>query len=125
MITHGLRRSYDRRGVLRQEGQRISRHYYDLHCLARSNAGEKAMADRALGEDCVSHARMFFDRPDYDLASAVPGSYALTPHDTMIDALRRDYDNTRTMIFGDPPTFADILASVAEIEDRINADADA
>jgi hypothetical protein len=71
----------------------------------------------------VSHARMFFDRPDYDLASAVPGSYALTPHDTMTDALRRDYDNTRTMIFGDPPTFADILASVAKIEGRINADA--
>ena len=66
---------------------------------------------------------MFFDRPDYDLVSARPGSYALTPHDTMIDALRRDYDNTRTMIFGDPPTFADILVSVAEIEGRINADA--
>jgi Nucleotidyl transferase AbiEii toxin, Type IV TA system len=123
VIAHGLRRWYDRRGVLRQEGQRISRHYYDLHCLARSNAGEQAMADRAVGENCVSHARMFFDRADYDLASAVPGSYALTPHDTMIDALRRDYDNTRTMIFGDPPTFADILVSVAEIEGRINADA--
>lgn len=87
--------------------------------MAKSNVGEQAMADRALGDDCVSHARMFFDRPDYDLASAVPGSYPLRPH----DALRRDYDNTRTMIFGDPPTFADILASVAKIEGRINADA--
>jgi hypothetical protein len=37
------------------------------------------------------------------------------------DALRRDYDNTRTMIFGDPPTFADILASVEAIEEQINA----
>jgi hypothetical protein len=123
VIAHGLRRWYDRRGALRQEGQRISRHYYDLHCLAKSNPGEQAMADRSLGEDCVSHARMFFDRPDYDLASAVSGSYALTPHDTMIDALRRDYDNTRAMVFGNPPTFADILVSVAEIEGRINADA--
>ena len=125
VIAHGLRRWYDRRDVLRQEGQRISRHYYDLHCLAKSNAGEQAMADPALGEDCVSHARIFFDRPDYDLATAVPGSYALTPHDTMIDALRRDYDNTRAMIFGYPPTFANILASVAKIEERINADAGA
>lgn len=24
----------------------------------------------------ILHARMFFDRPDYDLASAVPGSFA-------------------------------------------------
>jgi hypothetical protein len=124
VITHGLRRSYDRRGVLRHEGQRISRHYYDLHCLASSNAGDRAIADHSLGEDCVSHARMFFDRPDYDLASAVQGSYSLTPHATMIDALQRDYDNMRAMIFGDPPTFADILTSIAEIEDRVNAHAD-
>jgi hypothetical protein len=46
--------------------------------------------------------------------------YALTPHDTMIDALRRDYENTRTMIFGDPPTFADILASIDDIQTQIN-----
>jgi hypothetical protein len=40
VIAHGLRRWYDRRGALRQEGQRISRHYYDLYCLAKSNVGE-------------------------------------------------------------------------------------
>src|SRR5690606_19331104 len=33
VIVHGLRRWFERRGVLRHEGQRISRHYYDLHCL--------------------------------------------------------------------------------------------
>ena len=121
VIAHGLRRWYDRRGVLRQEGERISRHYYDLHCLAASEPGSYAMTDSALGRDCVRHARMFFDRPDYDLASAQPGSYALTPHDTMIEALRRDYEKTRAMIFGDPPAFDMILASIADIERRINS----
>ncbi len=95
VIAHGLRRWYDRRGVLRQEGQRISRHYYDLHCLATSEQGRLALSDAALGADCVRHARMFFDRPDYDLASARPGSYVLTPHDAMTDALRGDYENTK------------------------------
>jgi Nucleotidyl transferase AbiEii toxin, Type IV TA system len=120
VIAHGLRRWYDRRGVLRQEGERISRHYYDLHCLAASAPGRYAMTNSALGRDCVRHARMFFDRPDYDLASAQPGSYALTPHDTMIEALRRDYENTQAMIFADPPAFETILASIANIEKRIN-----
>ena len=121
VIAHGLRRWYDRRGVLRQEGERISRHYYDLHCLAASEPGRQAMTDSALGRDCVRHARMFFDRPDYDLASAQSGSYALTPQGTMIEALRRDYENTQAMIFGDPPTFDAILASIVDIENRINS----
>jgi len=31
------------------------------------------------------------------------------------------YDNTRAMIFGDAPNFDDILSSIGEIEDRLNA----
>jgi hypothetical protein len=121
VILHGLRRWYDRRGVLRQEGQRISRHYYDLHRLAASEPGRRALADAALGADCVRHARMFFDRPDYDLASAQPGTYALTAHDAMTDALRGDYENTKAMIFGEPPSFEAILASIAKIEAALNS----
>ncbi|MCY4497719.1 MAG: nucleotidyl transferase AbiEii/AbiGii toxin family protein [Rhodospirillaceae bacterium] len=87
VIVHGPRRWHERRGVLRQEGQRVSRHYYDLHCLVRSDVGKAALADRELGEDCVRHARMFFDRRDHDLGSAIPGSFAVAPTGTMIDAL--------------------------------------
>lgn len=120
VIAHGLRRWYDRRGELRQEGQRISRHYYDLHSLAPSEPGRRALADTALGADCVRHARMFFDRPDYDLASARPGSYALAPHDAMTNALRGDYENTKAMIFGEPPSFDAIMSSIATIEAELN-----
>jgi hypothetical protein len=42
-----------------------------------------------MADDFVLHARMFFNRPDLDLASAVPGSFALTPHDGMLADLRR------------------------------------
>lgn len=120
VIAHGLRRWYERRGVLRQEGQRISRHYYDLHCIVRSDIGRAALADRALGADCVRHARMFFDRPDYDLASARPGSYAIMPVSGMAEALNRDYDNMAAMIFRDAPAFVDILESIWTIEAAIN-----
>lgn len=116
VIAHGLRRWYERRGILRQEGQRVSRHYYDLHCLLASDIGRAALAQPDLGIDCVRHARMFFDRPDYDLASAAPGSFAITPIDGMIDALERDYGNMTAMIFGAAPDFAEILASINEIE---------
>lgn len=120
VIAHGLRRWYERRGELRQEGQRVSRHYYDLHCLMQSETGKAALADLELGADCVRHARMFFDRPDYDLASAVTGSFAIEPAPKMVDALARDYANTTAMIFGAPPSFDDILASARQIERELN-----
>ena len=120
VIAHGLRRWFERRGVLRQEGQRVSRHYYDLHCLLDSDVGKAALADWALGADCARHARMFFDRPDYDLVSAVPGTFAIVPAEAMVEALAHDYANTTPMIFGSPPAFEDILASAHEIEETIN-----
>lgn len=120
VIAHGLRRWYERRGVLRHEGQRVSRHYYDLHRMLDSEVGKAALAAPDLGADCVRHARMFFDRPDYDLASAVPGSFAIAPTGEMIEALSRDYANTVAMIFGDPPDFSSILASIDKIEQIAN-----
>ncbi len=116
VIAHGLRRWHERRGFLRQEGQRVSRHYYDLHCLLRSDVGEAALVDQNLGADCVRHARMFFDRPDYDLASAVPGTFSITPTGAMVRALENDYANTTAMIFGVAPAFEEIVASIQEIE---------
>lgn len=118
VIAHGLRRWFERRGELRQQGERVCRHYYDLHCLFRSEIGKAALADRLLGADCVRHARMFFDRADYDLASAKSGSFAIAPSGGMIDGLARDYANTSAMIFGKAPTFDEIIASAVEI-DRI------
>jgi hypothetical protein len=120
VIAHGLRRWFERRGELRQEGQRISRHFYDLHCLFNSDVGRAALSDAALGADCVRHALMFFNRPDYDLASAVTGSFALMPTAAMITPLGRDYENMTPMIFGEAPRFEDILSSIEAIERAAN-----
>ncbi|MFH1344049.1 MAG: nucleotidyl transferase AbiEii/AbiGii toxin family protein [Pseudomonadota bacterium] len=120
VILHGLRRWFDKRGELRGSGQRVSRHYYDLHLLAGDPVGETAIAETALGVDCVAHARMFFNRPDFDLASAAPGSFALAPHDAMIEQLRVDYRAMQGMIFGDPPNFEAVLESISSLETRLN-----
>ena len=63
---------------------------------------------------------MFFDRPDFDLASAAPGSFALAPHDAMIEHLRIDYNAMQGMIFGDPPEFQAVLDSISTVETRLN-----
>lgn len=123
VILHGLRRWFEIRGELRGEGHRISRHYYDLHKLMNSDIGKAAIADQELGADCVEHARMFFNRPDNDLASAQPPTFVLTPQGAMLDALRRDYQAMTGMIFGDAPAFDAVVESVAAVEKAINASA--
>jgi hypothetical protein len=120
VILHGLRRWFDKRGELRGGGQRVSRHYYDLHRLTAAPVSAAAIDDAALGADCVAHARMFFNRPDYDLATAATGSFALAPHDEMIEQLRADYGAMQGMIFGDPPSFEAVLESINLLERRLN-----
>jgi hypothetical protein len=83
----------------------VSRNYYDLHQLLPTPTGTSAIKDPELGADCVAHARMFFNRPDFDLASAAPGSFALASHDEMIEQLRIDYRAMTDMIYGNPPAF--------------------
>ena len=73
-----------------------------------------------MAEDCVRHARMFFNRPDLDLASAVPGSFALTPHDGMLAVLRRDYEAMSGMVFGPIPNVDEVVEAIVELEQRLN-----
>jgi hypothetical protein len=120
VILHGLRRWWDHRGELRGGGQRVSRHYYDVYRLLASEIGQKATDDVKMAEDCVRHARMFFNRPDLDLASAVPGSFALTPHDGMLVDLWRDFEAMSGMVFGPIPSMNDVIAAIVELEQRIN-----
>lgn len=121
VILHGLRRWYEIRGQLRANGQRISRHYYDLFRLLQSEIGQAAMANKELGADCVAHARMFFNRPDFDLASARPPTFALCPEGGMIDDLRQDYRAMSVMIFGEPPAFETVIETIAELQKSLNA----
>ena len=120
VIAHGLRNWFDKRGALKQDGQRISRHYYDLHCMFGSEEGKAALVDLKLGKDCIAHARTFFNRPDYNLASAISGTFSLLPEGEMAERLAFDYENTKAMIFGQAPEFETIIASVKSIEEMLN-----
>ena len=121
VIAHGLRNWFDRRGELKQDGQRISRHYYDLYCIFPTDVGSRAVADLALGSDCIEHAKTFFNRPDFNLATAVSGSFALTPYGDMVDRLARDYERTKAMIFGDAPEFDVLMRSISNLEKSLNS----
>lgn len=115
IILHGLRQWHDRHG-----GQRISRHYYDVHQLMQSVSAHEWQADRALAIDCAQHARLFFGSVDLGLDTAIPGTFTLTPSAAMRDALARDYVAMSGMIFGEIPALNAVLASAEKFEQIVN-----
>lgn len=121
IILHGLRQWYDRRQELRHEGQRVSRHYYDIHRLLQAEGALAWQADHGLAADCATHARLFFGSADLGLDSAVAGTFTLTPDAAMHDALGRDYAAMSGMIFGDIPSLDTVLASVTALQEANNA----
>jgi len=122
VILHGLRQWHDRRSLLRQGGQRVSRHYYDVYRLLQHPDAAAWMYDRSLALDCARHARLFFGSADLRLEVAAHGSFTLTPSDVMRDALARDYDAMSGMIFEPPPPIDDVFQAIADLEQHLNTD---
>ncbi len=120
IILHGLRQWHDRRGELRHGGQRISRHYYDVHQLMQAASAHEWQADRALAFDCAQHARLFFGSVDLGLNTAIPGTFTLKPSAAMRDALARDYAAMSGMIFGEIPALDAVLVSAERFEQIVN-----
>lgn len=120
MILHGIRRWYDNRGVLRQQGNRVSRHYYDVYKLIQSPIGENALKDNHLAVDYAHHAQLFFNSKDLDLKNAAHGTFSLSPEKEMIEILKKDYYSMAGMIFGEVPEFTDVLQVISNLEDKLN-----
>ena len=106
----------------RPQPPKYSRHYYDLHMMATSPVKNSALGDRKLLEDVVDFKCQVYPRSwaRYDLAQR--GTLRLMPPDHVVDALRRDYDNMREMIFGAYPGLDEILSTLANLEAEINQD---
>ena len=120
VILHGQRRWFERRGELRRQGQRVSRHYYDIYRLLHSDVGQRAAHDLNLAKDCARHARMFFNSSDLDLSTAHPGTFALSPLPEMDTQLRRDYTAMAGMIFGEVPKWESIVETIRQFEEQVN-----
>ncbi|KRC70963.1 hypothetical protein D3C87_461280 [compost metagenome] len=120
IILHGLRQWHDRRGKLRQGGQRVSRHYYDVYRLLQHSDVAAWLANQGLAQDCAQHARLFFGSADLGLDTAESGSFTLAPSPPMSEALVRDYVAMGGMIFGSLPEMNEVLHAIDALEHRLN-----
>lgn len=101
---------------------RYSRHYYDVHQIwTHRDYGEATASMRDLAEACRQHKELMFRAPDHRYDRAIPGSYRLVPTEDMRAKLAADYERMSAMIFGVPPSFAEVMASIEELERYLNA----
>lgn len=100
---------------------RYSRHYYDLYCMSTSWVKDKALSDLDLLSQVVSFKEKFYRSPWAEYEYAKPGTMKLLPPEHCVTDLRNDYKRMQSMIFGEAPIFDDMMVSLINLENEINA----
>jgi hypothetical protein len=102
---------------------RFSRHYADVAALARHPVTERAIVDLDTCARVVGWKRLFFGSAWASYETARPGSFRLLPSYERLPALRRDFTAMRDMYLAEPPSFDAVLATLADLERRLNESA--
>lgn len=112
------------REAFRPEGlpvaSRMSRHYYDIYRMTKLGILDKVMSQPELLTQVADFKTKFYPQKwaRYDLAKN--GTLKLTPPKYSLEAIRKDYANMAGMIYGEIPTFNNLMRCIAEIETIIN-----
>ncbi len=99
---------------------RFSRHYADTAAMAKHPISSKAIDQHDLRNRVVEWKSQFFGSSWANYGQAKPGTFRLVPPAERQPALRRDYQAMRDMYLTGPANFDDILATLADLEHRIN-----
>ena len=102
-------------------GIQQARHYYDLYCIAHSESKAAAYEDLDLLGRVVEFKMKFYPRKWAQYELARPGTMKLCPPAYRYAALEEDYAVMQGMMFGECPSFADLMAFIRELEAEINA----
>ena len=101
---------------------RLSRHWFDLACMARHDVGRKALSDRALLRDVVRHKIVFFNAGYANYDQCLKGQLRLVPDDDQLAGLQADYNAMRTahIVGTDAPKFESLIEQIRILETEIN-----
>ena len=99
------------------EAHRRSRHIYDLHMMMHRGVAERAIKDDALWETISHHRSTLTSMQGVDYTPDVRDRIQLVPPEECRENWRNDYEiMTGAMIYGEKPTFAELMESMAELE---------
>lgn len=103
----------------RQTAERKSRHLYDLSRMMDKDFAIDAINDDELWESIRHHREIFTSVRDVDYAPDVRKRIILVPRLDIQAAWEKDYKSMcSSMIFGEKPTFKELLERMALLEKR-------
>jgi len=98
---------------------RRSRHLYDLNRMMDKDFAIAAIQDDHLWESIRHHREMFTSIVGVDYSGDIRSRICLVPPEKHLDDWRKDYQKMcDSMIYGPKPTFAELMASMEDLERR-------
>lgn len=116
-----LHEEYNRDERDKMRTERMSRHYYDLFHLGRQDFSSDTMNNESFINEVIEHRKFYSRLKRFDYTTLNPGSISIVPDNEILQALKSDYEVMRSeMIYGNPPTFEEIMQAAKQLEDEFN-----
>lgn len=104
------------RGVAVSANRR-SRHLYDLHMMMRKGIDKRAVSDDELWNTIHHHRSTLTSISGVDYTPDIRSRIVLTPPAECVEDWKSDYQAMQgSMIYNNPPSFEELLQSMAELE---------
>lgn len=126
--TNPRRTFWEKATILHKEAHRVNgyfppryaRHYYDLYKLCNSFVKQDAFNDLQLLSTVVDFKSRFYKCTWAKYEDAKPGTMKLIPQASYLNDIETDYEKTKSMLYGDVPSFKEIMDCIAKLEMEIN-----
>ncbi|MCD8296776.1 MAG: nucleotidyl transferase AbiEii/AbiGii toxin family protein, partial [Prevotella sp.] len=103
------------------KAERKSRHLYDLCCMMDYDSILTAIDDNELWESIRHHREIYTSVRGMDYTPDVRKRIVLVPRPDIINAWEDDYKAmSSTMIYGDKPTFQELVKKMVELENKFH-----
>lgn len=98
----------------------MSRHYYDLWQLMQTPFADEALNDKSLYQDIIAHREAYYHVHYIDYSKLQPDVISFLPSEDLMLEYRNDYETMKsTYIYGDVPTFDELIKAMTELLERI------
>ena len=111
------------RHELKANADRLSRHWYDMACLASDYKGQQAILDRKLLADVIKYKKLFYNSSFANYDACLNSALKLVPNAHLRDTLEQDFKQMldSNMFYGKQMTFSKIIETVQLLEQSINS----
>ena len=129
LTTTAARTFWEKATILHQEAfrpegslipDRYSRHYYDLYQMAHTTVKSEALSQPELLVKVAEFKDKFYPRGWARYNEARIGTLRLVPAEHSIARIASDYSKMQSMIYGNAPTFDEMLSYIKTLEKEIN-----